>query len=151
MEEPKVRLAGEKDVPAITLLSKECYGEDSYPQSYFVYALRLYASSFFIIENNSRVIGYAAAVIPNNQNDDAWEISFVVSPESQEEIFGRKLLEALIECLKLRGVKKFHVNFHTKNTFYRNLLENAGFKLIGMQKDMMGPGEDRFQMVLNLS
>lgn len=144
-----VKQAGEKDLPGISKLSKEAYGDECAPYSYYVYALLLYGDTFLVAEYDGEFAGYCAFVKAMDSVDEAWAMSLAVSKKFQKRGIASRMMLALQKMMCDRGIKKIYLMTSPEDTVYELYLK-LGYKLVESKRGIMGPYGDRYVMELCL-
>ncbi len=75
---------------------------------------------------DGRIVGHALAAYID---PDRAELAFAVADDVQHHGLGKKLLEAIVETLRSRGVHHFEATVLAENRAMRALFAAAGFKL----------------------
>lgn len=125
-----IRKAGNKDVPAISELSRKVYGDHQYTEKQIKAHLRAFPQGQFVAESEGKVIGYCGTFRVNedvalkphswnditangylarhNQNGDMlYGFEIFVDPDSRRQRIGQRFYDArrdLCEELELKGI-----------------------------------------------
>ena len=139
----KLRLAAQKDVP--TLL--DIYGHYISSEITFEYVLptleefsqRVSSISayypYLVLEEEGKVLGYAYAHPIAERAAYAWgaELSIYLSPDVTGLGLGKRLYVALIELLRLQGVRTVYGLVASPNPASEALHKSLGFEVMGIQ------------------
>lgn len=138
-----VRWVSREDLEAVAKLEELCF---SIPWSTNAieeaFANELYR--FVAVEENGSVVGYANFRIVADEG----EIERVaVHPDSRRRGYGRKLMEAMVEYSRKKGVRDMTLDVRVNNEKAINLYESCGFVEEGRRKDYYRePTEDAIIM-----
>lgn len=126
-----VRWVNREDLEAVARLEELCF---SIPWSSNAieeaFANELYR--FVAVEENGSVVGYANFRIVADEG----EIERVaVHPDFRRRGYGRKLMEAMVEYSRKKGVRDMTLDVRVNNEKAINLYESCGFSEEGRRKD----------------
>ncbi|QNO13826.1 GNAT family N-acetyltransferase [Alkalicella caledoniensis] len=102
----------------------------------------------FVVEYQTKIVGYSLGVIPNGQLEEGWIMSAGIEPKHQGKGLGKKLLNMTIDALKKNGAKRILLTVSPDNQVAKSTYEKRGFKEFTFIKDYYGEGEDRIVMQL---
>jgi ribosomal protein S18 acetylase RimI-like enzyme len=134
---PSIRPAIKEDLAATVELEKACFSSDlSLKKRQLQYLQQRTSAVFLVAERGGQVIGriYSLAV---NENHRGQKI-------------GRRLLDAMVEQLFARGVKRIYLEVEKSNQKALALYDRAGFRSIGQLPGYYGPGADGVHMMMDL-
>ncbi len=138
-----VRWVSREDLAAVVRLEEMCF---SIPWSNTAieeaFANELYR--FVAVEEKGIIVGYANFRIVSDEG----EIERVaVHPDSRRRGYGRKLMEAMVEYSRKKGVRDMTLDVRVNNEKAINLYESCGFVEEGRRKDYYRePTEDAIIM-----
>ena len=138
-----VRWVTREDLAAVARLEEMCF---SIPWSNTAieeaFANELYR--FVAVEEKGVIVGYANFRIVADEG----EIERVaVHPDSRRRGYGRKLMEAMVEYSRKKGVRDMTLDVRVNNEKAINLYESCGFVEEGRRKDYYRePTEDAIIM-----
>ena len=138
-----VRWVSREDLAAVVRLEEMCF---SIPWSNTAieeaFANELYR--FVAVEEKGVIVGYANF----RMVADEGEIERVaVHPDSRRRGYGRKLMEAMVEYSRKKGVRDMTLDVRVNNEKAINLYESCGFVEEGRRKDYYRePTEDAIIM-----
>ena len=138
-----VRWVSREDLEAVARLEEMCF---SIPWSNTAieeaFANELYR--FVAVEEKGVIVGYANFRIVADEG----EIERVaVHPDSRRRGYGRKLMEAMVEYSRKKGVRDMTLDVRVNNEKAINLYESCGFVEEGRRKDYYRePTEDAIIM-----
>ncbi len=138
-----VRWVSREDLAAVARLEEMCF---SIPWSNTAieeaFANELYR--FVAVEEKGVIVGYANFRIVADEG----EIERVaVHPDSRRRGYGRKLMEAMVEYSRKKGVRDMTLDVRVNNEKAINLYESCGFVEEGRRKDYYRePTEDAIIM-----
>ena len=138
-----VRWVSREDLAAVARLEEMCF---SIPWSNTAieeaFANELYR--FVAVEEKGVIVGYANFRIVADEG----EIERVaVHPDSRRRGYGRKLMEAMVEYSRKKGVRDMTLDVRVNNEKAINLYESCGFVEEGRRKDYYRePTEDAISM-----
>ncbi|MCI9046690.1 MAG: ribosomal protein S18-alanine N-acetyltransferase [Hungatella sp.] len=138
-----VRWVSREDLAAVVRLEEMCF---SIPWSNTAieeaFANELYR--FVAVEEKGVIVGYANFRIVADEG----EIERVaVHPDSRRRGYGRKLMEAMVEYSRKKGVRDMTLDVRVNNEKAINLYESCGFVEEGRRKDYYRePTEDAIIM-----
>ncbi len=137
----QIRPARLTDIPAAVELERSCFS---------VYCLnkrqlsRLQRSSqvlFLVAEREGRIVGQGISLVRQHQRWQSGRIySLAVAAAERGRGVGRRLLNALIDGLAARGVRRIFLEVQDCNHSALRLYERNGFRRIGDLPDYYGPG-----------
>lgn len=138
-----VRWVSREDLAAVVRLEEMCF---SIPWSNTAieeaFANELYR--FVAVEEKGVIVGYANFRIVADEG----EIERVaVHPDSRRRGYGRKLMEAMVDYSRKKGVRDMTLDVRVNNEKAINLYESCGFSEEGRRKDYYRePTEDAIIM-----
>lgn len=138
-----VRWADREDLGAVAELERLCFSIPWSPAAIEeAFSNELYR--FAVVEEEGRAVGYANFRIVADEG----EIERVaVHPDFRRRGHGRKLMEAMVEYSRKRGVKNMTLDVRVNNEKAINLYESCGFAREGLRKDYYRePTEDAIIM-----
>jgi len=121
-----IRPAAHEDCPALAALYARGF-ENAWTAEDFQ-TLIMDGADTLIIEQEGTVISLLLSRI---MIDEAEIITFVTDPEHYRKGHARRLLEALMEDYRRRGVVKLFLEVREDNEAARALYQNSGFETIG--------------------
>jgi len=119
-----------------------------YPPTLLLSLLHLHSDMFYVALVDGEVVGYVVGA--RRRDGSGHVISIAVKPEWRRRGIGVKLMEALLDAFKERGLKRALLEVAASNeeavAFYKRL----GFKVIMLLKGYYPWGEDAYLMVKEL-
>lgn len=150
-----IRLATANDIEAIATLEKQYYGDESYPLGFIFQAFRQWPEGLWVAQTVQGIVGYALVApgnraprnMPDGHSNEPWIMALLVAHEGRGKGIGRKICQAIIEHYQsLVGVSGLWLSVAADNTAAVRLYRQLGFCDERMEKDFLGPGEDRILM-----
>lgn len=157
-----IRLATAGDIEAIATLEKQYYGDEGYPLGFIFQAFRQWPEGLWVAQTAQGIVGYALVApgnraprnmpdgqipTPNSQNNEPWIMALLVAHEGRGKGIGRKICQAIIEHYQdIVGASGLWLSVAADNTAAVRLYRQLGFCDERMEKDFLGPGEDRVLM-----
>ncbi|RLF08059.1 MAG: ribosomal-protein-alanine N-acetyltransferase [Thermoprotei archaeon] len=142
-----IRKASPSDFAQIVKIENLSF-EKPYPPALILSLLYLHSDLFYVAVANNEVIGYVVGAKKGNGHGHV--ISIAVKPEWRRRGVGTKLMEALLNAFKERGLKAAILEVATSNreaiAFYKAL----GFEKIDLMKKYYPWGEDAYVMIKKL-
>ena len=91
---------------------------------------------YLVLEQDGRVLGYAYAHPIAQRAAYGWgaELSIYLHPDAAGKGLGRRLYQALIDLLRLQGVRTVYGLVASPNSASENLHTSLGFHLMGVQQ-----------------
>jgi len=119
-----------------------------YPPALLLSLLYSHGDMFYVALVNGEVVGYAVGA--KRRDGSGHVISIAVKPEWRRRGIGFKLMEALFNAFKERGLKRALLEVAVSNeeavVFYKHL----GFKAAALLKGYYPWGEDAYLMIKEL-
>jgi len=119
-----------------------------YPPTLLLSLLHLHSDMFYVALVDGEVVGYVVGA--RRRDGSGHVISIAVKPEWRRRGIGVKLMEALLDAFKERGLKRALLEVAVSNeeavAFYKRL----GFKVTTLLKGYYPWGEDAYLMVKEL-
>lgn len=136
-----IRIATEKDIPAMLAVYKPYVENTTYSFEYDVPCTRSFTQRFYehtaqfpwlVWEENGEVKGYAYAGAPWARAAYRWsaEVSIYLAPEIQGKGVGRALYERLEEILKRQGYRNVYAIITEENAASIAFHEALGYRVV---------------------
>jgi ribosomal protein S18 acetylase RimI-like enzyme len=150
---PSIRLAVKDDLAATVELEKACFNSDlSLKKRQLQYLQQRKSAVFLVAENGGQVIGEGIALVRQHKGRTSGRIySLAVNENHRGKQVGRRLLEAMVDQLETRGVKRIYLEVEQSNRKAVALYERNGFRCIGKLPGYYAPGADGLHMMLDLN
>ena len=148
--EPQViiRAARKSDLDGALELEKATFSCHAISKRQMNYLRQRESATFLVAEAEGRIVGDGIALVRQQGGRRTGRIySLVVDQASRGRKIGHKLLEALLEDLRSRGVERVYLEVQKNNVAAIALYERAGFRGIGALPDYYGAGEDGLHMM----
>lgn len=146
--EPQIRIAERSDVPAAALLEESCFDKHRIARRQLRYLQSRNSAVFLVAEQEGAVVGDGIALIRQHRTGVTGRIySLAVTRERRGQKLGQKILVALLDQLRARGVHRTYLEVDTTNQPAVALYEKNGFRPAGLRADYYGPGRPALQMV----
>jgi ribosomal protein S18 acetylase RimI-like enzyme len=151
--EPSIRAAVKEDLTATVDLEKACFSSDlSLKKRQLQYLQQRKSAVFLVAEEAGQVIGEGIALVRQHKGGHSGRIySLAVNENHRRKKIGRRLLQAMVDQLESRGVKRIYLDVEQSNTNALNLYERNGFRSIGKLPNYYGKGCDGIHMMLDLA
>jgi ribosomal protein S18 acetylase RimI-like enzyme len=143
-----VRPAVRDDLAAAVELERICFSDYSLNKRQLQYLQQRSSAVFLVAEQNGTVVGEGIALVRQHKRGLSGRIySLAVQPDRRGQKIGLSLLEAMIEELCSRGVKRVYLKVEQHNTAAIRLYERNGFRQIGVLPDYYGSGKSANHMM----
>ncbi|HZZ42410.1 MAG TPA: GNAT family N-acetyltransferase [Tepidisphaeraceae bacterium] len=143
-----VRAAGEGDLAAAVELERSCFTAHSLKKRQLQYLQQRRSAIFLVAEEGGRVIGDGIALVRKHKSGLTGRIySLAVASEFRGKGIGLKLLDAMVDSLAARGVRRVYLEVDAANEAAMRLYDRAGFRRLGSLPDYYGEGKDGVHMV----
>ncbi len=131
MNELELRTLGKSDAHTLSILEEECF---SCPWSEESFSECLGNDRFYFVGlfEGDRLIGYGGLTTVLDEGDIT---NVAVSADCRGNGLGRRLMTALCDEAKRRGVIYFHLEVRESNAPARHLYESLGFNIDGIRKN----------------
>lgn len=141
----RLREMTEADLPEVLAIEHRAYPYP-WPADFFRLCLR---ERFFcrVLEQSSRVLGYAIMAIDRNRQT-AHILNLCVRPESQGRGFGTRLLRHLLTLARANGARYALLEVRPSNFAARTLYQRLGFVRSGVRKDYYPAPEGREDAII---
>jgi ribosomal protein S18 acetylase RimI-like enzyme len=149
---PSIRPAIKEDLTATVDLEQACFSSDlSLKKRQLQYLQQRKSAVFLVAEESGQVIGEGIALVRQHKGRTSGRIySLAVNENHRGKKIGRRLLDAMVDQLSARGVKRIYLEVEQSNTKALSLYEHNGFRSIGKLPNYYGPGCDGVHMMLDL-
>ena len=128
---PQIRKMTEADLDQVAELASLVFSAPWSRQG-FADALPAENACFLVAEKSGEVAGYCGVYLAA---DEAEIINVAVKPEFQRQHIADRLMEAMLEEGKRRGICRFFLEVRVSNLAAIGLYEKYGFKKQGIRKD----------------
>ena len=143
MSDVAIRPVRPEDLPRIMEIERASYTAP-WPEASFRGLLRRPDASIHIAELDGRIVGYAACWAVYDQGELG---NIAVAPEYRGRGIAKRLMDAVIEDMRERGVRELFLEVRVTNEVARHLYERYGFEEIGCRPDYYtAPVEDAIVM-----
>jgi len=145
--EPIVRTVHERDIDDIYEIEVKCFPRDAYPKGLLSYYLMLSKDTSFVIEVDSKVVGYIIILIRWRKLGHV--LSLAVDPQYRGKGYGRFLLrEAIKRVSREHGVEVFRLEVRASNIPAIKLYKSLGFQYGLLRPGYYQDGEACYVMFL---
>jgi ribosomal protein S18 acetylase RimI-like enzyme len=146
-----VRRAKPSDLPAAALLEQSCFSAHSISQRQLRYLHASPNAVFVVAEKQGRVVGEGIALVRRNRTSPSGRIySLAVDDGCRRERIGERLLQAMLEDLTRRGVRRVSLEVEQTNASAVRLYERNGFREVDRLPAYYGDGRAGIRMVREL-
>lgn len=145
-----IRPATVVDLHRLADLDVEVFGHISYPLFVFRQFLDLVGPSLIVASRDDVLLGYAL-VSPTHEDRVGYFVSLGVREAARGSGLGRALARAGMQRLAELGIASVHLTVTPDNKPAIALYRSLGFTDSGLERDYLGPGEDRLVMELGLT
>lgn len=145
---PQIRAAQRSDVAAAAKIEESCFDHHRITRRQLKYLQSRESAVFLVAERQGAVVGDGIALIRQHRSGLTGRIySLAVTRECRGQKLGQRLLEALLEQLRARGVTRTYLEVDCANERAVTLYERSGFRPAGILTDYYGPGRSALHMV----
>lgn len=146
-EKVKIRPMEFRDLDRVSELEKRIF-RAPWPRRSFALELENSYSRSLVLEFQGRVVGYAVYWLIDGE---AHLANIAIDADYRGMGLGETLLRFILQELKLRKVKKIHLEVRKSNVVAQNLYFKFGFKITGIRKNYYTKDrEDALLMSLSL-
>ena len=138
-----------EDLLAITTIENECFEEDAFEYSTFLYYLKHGSYGFFVLRSKNEIKGYVI-VGPQKTSKMGEIISIAISKPLQHQGLGQQLLNRAIEWGREQGYEKISLMVRPENQVAQKVYEKNKFVIVGVVENYYGRHEHGIQMVKHL-
>jgi ribosomal protein S18 acetylase RimI-like enzyme len=143
-----IRPAIKDDLAAAVELEKTCFSSYPLNKRQLQYLQQRRSAVFLVAEQNGHVVGEGIALVRHHPRGVSGRIySLAVRPDRRGHKIGQRLLQAMIDELATRGVRRIYLEVEHHNVAAINLYDRAGFSHIGQLPDYFGPGKSARHMM----
>ena len=146
-----IRRARPEDMPAARELEVACFGEGNpfcVSERQLKYLHRRPSVVFLVAEQGGRVVGDGIALVRQHRSGPSGRVySLAVDPGSRGQKIGRRVLGAMIDTLKARGVRRVYLEVEQENESAIALYQGFGFRQTRTLTDYYGPGRHAQHML----
>ena len=147
-EDVVIRAARKSDLDAALELEKATFSCHAISKRQMNYLRQRDSATFLVAELAGQVVGDGIALVRQRGGRRTGRIyTLVVDQAARGRKIGGKLLDALLDDLRTRGVERIYLEVQQNNTAAIALYQRADFRRIGALPDYYGPGEDGLHMV----
>ncbi len=145
--ELKVREMTQEDIPTVYEINLKSFTTDAWSRESIEREFQLPYSLRFVLEADSRVIGYAILWLISGE---AFIMTFAVEPSYRNRGLGKLFLRELID--KLRGkASVIQLDVRKTNLKAIRLYRSLGFKVVREREEFYSDGESALVMELKLA
>ena len=138
-----IRRARAEDVPQIMDIERASYSMP-WTETTFRGLIERRDADVLAAEANGRVVGYAACWVVVDQAELG---NIAVAPDWRRRGVGARLLEAVIEHSRGRGVRELFLEVRVSNDVAQRLYQRYGFREVGRRRNYyVAPVEDALVM-----
>jgi len=119
-----------------------------YPPALLFSLLHLHGDMFYVALVDDEVVGYAVGA--KRRDGSGHVISIAVKPEWRRRGVGFKLMEALFNAFRERGLKRALLEVAVSNEEAVSFYKHLGFKVTALLKGYYPWGEDAYLMAKEL-
>lgn len=142
-----LRSARADDLPALHELEIVLFGDHAYAPSVLRQYFDILSPDIVVADMPGRAAaGYGLGAVTAADPTVGWVLAYGVHPEGRGMGIGGAILNELLARLSRRGVQRVRATVSPKNAASIRTCERAGFKEGPVERDYMGPGEDRVIM-----
>lgn len=149
MSEVRIRPAVAEDLARLAELDAEVFGHICYPLFVFRQFLDLVGPSLIVGCRDDEILGYAL-VSPTFEASVGYFVSLGVREGARGTGLGRELASAGMQRMRELGMTSIHLTVIPDNEAALRLYRSLGFLEVGMERDYLGPDEDRLVMEMAL-
>ena len=143
-----IRTARATDLPAALGLEQACFSAYCLSKRQLSYLQRSPHAVFLVAESGRQIVGQGIALVRQHKRCQSGRIySLAVRDQCRGRGIGRRLLEAMIDGLVARGVKRVFLEVEEDNLAAVSLYEQSGFRRIGSLPDYYSQGRHGLHMV----
>jgi ribosomal protein S18 acetylase RimI-like enzyme len=144
-----IRKARLDDLPRVQELDAEVFKDLAYQPFILRQLFDLHAPGWVVAEKATDLVGYSL-IAPDFERDTAWLLALGVRIDCRGKHIGKRLLQVSLDTLQGVDVKHVTLTVAPDNKPAITLYEKTGFTVEKLQRDYLGPGEDRLLMELAL-
>ncbi len=147
MSDVFIRPMSSMDLPRVMQIEHASY-TSPWPETSFRGLLNRSDSSLYVAESDNEVAGYAACWAVLEQGELG---NIAVAPEHRRKGVARRLMDAVVEDMRGRGVRELYLEVRVTNTSAQRLYEAYGFKQVARRPGYYtNPVEDALVMCKRL-
>ena len=129
------------DIPVLVSLDREYFPHTAWPAEQFRGEIGRPTRYFLIAENNSEVIAYAGAFLPN-AGGEGDIMTLAVKPEHRRFGIAKELISRLESWAEARGAIAMMLEVDVTNESAISLYKNLGYETLNVRKNYYGYGRD---------
>ncbi len=118
--------------------------EHPYPARLLFAFIVLFPEYYFVAECNDTVVGYVIGFVERGEVGHI--ASIAVLPEYRGRGLGKKLLGAIEDAFRKKGLREAVLEVSVKNKIAINLYLSSGYRIVGRMKNYYPDGSDAFIM-----
>lgn len=148
-----VRAAQAADVAAAVELEQACFSAYSLSKRQLQYLQRAPSAVFVVAEQAGKVVGEGISLVRQHKRrgralpPTGRIYSLAVSKECRGQRIGQRMLQAMIDGLVVRGVRRIYLEVEQDNGPAISLYERFGFRSIGTLPEYYGAGRHGVHMM----
>ncbi|NBM18405.1 N-acetyltransferase [Streptomyces sp. GC420] len=145
----RVREVTERDLPELSRLDAEVFGEHAYPYFVLRQLYDVYGAHLLVLDDGTSLHGYVLVGTPPDASR-SWILGLGIAERWRGLGLGRRLMAEALRRLRADGVGEVRLTVEPANSAAIELYESLGFSHVGCRADYFGPGDDRLVMALAL-
>ena len=118
------------DLDDVCVIEQECFGKDAWNKN-MLQSEYDGGSVFFGIKRDDKVVAYICARLIIDEADIN---NVAVLPDFRKQGMAQKLIQALVDFCKQKGIKRFTLEVNANNIPAKNLYGKMGFVSCGVRK-----------------
>jgi ribosomal protein S18 acetylase RimI-like enzyme len=143
-----IRPARPADLDAIAALEQGCFSAYNLSRRQLQYLQQRQTAVFLVAERDGQIVGEGIALLRHHkQSLSGRAYSLAVDPACRGQRIGERLMRAMVDELRHRGVRRCYLEVEATNTSAVHLYQRLGFRSIGALPDYYGDGKDGLHML----
>ena len=140
------------DLDAICALEAGCFTAYNLSRRQLQYLQQRDTAVFLVAERDGRIVGEGIALLRHHkQSLSGRAYSLAVDPAHRGQRIGERLMKAMVDELRHRGVRRCYLEVEATNASAVHLYERLGFRSIGALPDYYGDGKDGLHMLCEIA
>lgn len=120
-----------EDLDQVAEIEKNLFSVPWTKEGFFTFLMKD-DTMFFVVEENSRILGYCSMMTVLDEGDI---LNVAVCRDRQREGIGYFLVNSMLRMAEIRGIHTIHLEVRESNETARRLYQRLGFKEDGIRKN----------------